>query len=152
MTMIDMAERKSRWRAFAFYFFAAMILATLWLSMGPSGSAAIDGDGLDFFRGLWFGITAASAVNLMPIGRWLKPNSRVARLLDDEGTREHRRTGCTAGFWAAIVAALAVSLVVHDGPALNPFDTARVIATAAMIAALVSFATLELRAQGSGER
>lgn len=145
MTTIDVAERKSRWRATAFYFFAAMILATLWFSMGPA-SGAIDGDGRDFFRGLWFGITAAAAANLLPIARWLKPGSAVARLLDDEGVREHRRMGCTAGFWAAIVAALAVALVTHDAPLLNSFDTARVIATAAVIAALVSFATLELRA------
>lgn len=146
MTTIDMAERRSRARALAFYVFAAAIILTLWVSFGPAGGAAIDGDHRDVVRGLWFGITAGSAVNLMPIGRWLKPNSAVARLLDDEGTREHRRMSCTAGFWAAMMASLAVALVVHDAAVLNAFDTARVIASAAIAAALISFATLELRA------
>ncbi|WP_375391441.1 hypothetical protein [uncultured Sphingomonas sp.] len=138
MSTIELADRMSRARATVFLFFAAVILLALWFSFGPSGT--------DFFQGLWFGITLASVLNLLPIKRWLRPGSLVARLMDDEAVREHRRMSCTAGFWAATTAAFAVALIAHDAPPVSAFDAARVVATAAVVAALVSFATLELRA------
>ena len=70
----------------------------------------------------------------------------IAKLLDDETTREHRRLSGTAGFWAAMLSSLILSFLTAGGGALSAFDVARVIATAAMTAALVSFAVLELRA------
>ena len=135
---IDAAERLGRTRAAAFYFFAAMIAVTLVFSFGPNGA--------DFFQGLWLGITFAAALNLAPIKRWLRPNSLVARLLDDESVREHRRLGCSAGFWAAVASALAMALVTKSGLGVSAFDAVRVTASATVIAALVCFATLELRA------
>ncbi len=138
MTVIDVAERKSRYRAASFYFFSAMSLLTLWWSMARPES--------DFLRGLWVGLTFAAAANLLPLARWLKPRSAVARLLDDDGVREHRRMSCTAGFWTAVVSSLAVAIAIEFAAPLGPFDAVRVVATAAIAAALMSFATLELRA------
>ncbi len=138
MTAIDIAERKSRYRAASFYLFAALSLVTLWISMARPES--------HFLRGLWLGLTFTAAANLLPFGRWLRPRSAVARLLDDEGVRDHRRTSCTAGFWAAVVSSLAVATAVELTAPLGAFDAVRVVATAAIAAALVSFATLELRA------
>ena len=128
----------SRTRAAVFLFFAAVILLDLWFSFGPRGT--------DFFQGLWLGITSAAAINLLPIKRWLRPGSVLARLLDDEVVREHRRLACTNGFWAALAAGVAVALIEHDAPPFSAFDAARVVVSAAVMAALVSFATLELRA------
>ena len=125
-------------RAIIFLFFAAAVLLDLWFSFGP--------DGADFFQGLWLGITLGAALNLLPIKRWLRPGSMVARLLDDETVREHRRMACTTGFWAALVAGTAVALIEHDAPPFSAFDAARVVVSAAVMAALISFATLELRA------
>lgn len=138
MSVIDVAERKSRYRAASFYFFSAMSMVTLCWSMARPGS--------DFLRGLWMGLTFAAAANLLPLARWLKPGSEVARLLDDDGVREHRRLSCTAGFWTAVVSSLAVAMAVELEVPLGPFDAVRMVATAAIAAALVSFATLELRA------
>ena len=138
MTVVDLAERKSRLRAGAFYFFAVMILATLWFSFGPGG--------VDFFQGLWLGITLGAALNLLPLKRWLRPKSQLARLLDDATVRDHRRPSWTVGFWAAGATALCAALATHDAALVSPFDVARLIATAAVVAALVAFATLELRA------
>ena len=138
MSVIDVAERKSRSRAASFYFFSTMSLATLWWSMERPKS--------DFLRGLWVGLTFAAAANLLPLARWLKPRSEVARLLDDDGVREHRRLSCTAGFWTAVVSSLAVAMAVELEAPLGPFDAVRMVATAAIAAALVSFATLEVRA------
>ncbi len=138
MTVIETAERKSRLRAASFYLFSALSLSTLWLSMTRPDS--------DFLRGLWMGLSFAAAANLLPLARWLKPRNPVARLLDDEGTREHRRMSCTAGFWAAIVSSLSVATAVEMSAPLVAFDAVRVVSTAAIAAALISFATLELRA------
>ena len=138
MTAIDVAERKTRYRAIAFYLFAAGSLLTLWLSMARPES--------DFFRGLWTGLTFAAAANLLPLTRWLKPHSTVARLLDDEGVREHRRLSCTSGFWASVVSSLGVAIATEAAAPLGAFDAVRIVATASIAAALTSFATLELRA------
>ena len=138
MTAIDVAERKSRYRATSFYVFAALSLVTLWVSMAMPGS--------DLLQGIWTGLSFAAAINLLPLARWLKPNSAVARLLDDDGVREHRRMSCTAGFWASIVSAFAVAITVKEAAPIGAFDAVRVVATAAIAAALISFATLELRA------
>lgn len=138
MSLIDLAELKGRYRAASFYFFSAMSLLTLWLSMARPQS--------DFLSGMWMGLTFAAAANLLPLARWLKPRSKVARLLDDDGVREHRRWSCNVGFWAAVVSSLAVAIAVQATVPLSPFDAVRIVATAAIAAAMVSFATLELRA------
>lgn len=138
MTVIDVAERKSRYRATSFYFFAAMSLLTLWISMAMPQSHLL--------RGIWTGLSFAAAINLLPLARWLKPNNAVARLLDDDGVREHRRMCCTAGFWASIASAFAVAITVEAAAPISAFDAVRMVATAAISAALISFATLEFRA------
>lgn len=146
MTAIELADQKGRARALAFYLFATIIAAVLgagWV-LGPAAHAA------EFLRGFWLGISIVAVLFLLPWGRWLRPSAPLARLLDDESVREHRRTSCTAGFWASMAAALATTLLsalIEPAPwPLSAFDTARVIATAAIVATFVTFATLELRA------
>lgn len=136
--VIEMAERKARVRAVIFLFFAALIVTVLVIDMTVLRA--------DFVHGLWVGVTTASAINLLPLGRWLKPGSTVARLLDDESVREHRRSATGAGFWAGLAVAVILSFVTADGGQMSPFDVARLIATAAVTTALVRFAALELRA------
>ena len=138
MTVIEIAERKSRYRATSFLFFSAVSLMTLVWSMAEPSS--------DFLRGLWVGLTFAAATNLLPLARWLKPRSEVARLMDDDGVREHRRISCTAGFWMAVVSSLAVAITTELSVTLGSFDAVRIVATAGISAALITFATLELRA------
>jgi hypothetical protein len=137
-TAIELAERKGKARACAYYVFAAIILLLLIASFGPNGT--------DFFRGMWGGFTLVAMLNLLPWGRWLKPGNAVVRLLDDESVREHRRMSGTAGFAAAMASALALTFVTVDSTAISALDVARLIATAGMTAFLVGFATLELRA------
>ena len=137
-TSVEIAERQGTARAIAYLLFAFLILALLLASFGPRG--------IDYVRGMWVGVSGATLLAMLPLARWLKPNSVVAALLDDETSREHRRDSATAGFWAAMASALALALVTAEGLPVSAFDVARTIATAAMVAALVSFATLELRA------
>ena len=137
MTAIERAEFKGRMRAVIFYVLAAGLLLALVAGFGHD-----DGP----LTGLWSALAAASLVNLLPLGPLLKPNSRVARLLDDETTAGHRAMAATAGFWAATLSALALAMVVADGPVVASADVAHAVLTAGVVAALVSFATLELRA------
>lgn len=138
MGTVELAERKGQARAMVFLVFAAAILLVLGLSFRRAES--------DFLRGMWVGITAAAAVNLLPLARWLKPNSAVARLLEDETTRDHRRTATTIGFWAAMACALVLSFVTPGGSTISAFDVTRLVATFGVSTALICFATLELRA------
>ena len=133
---VDIAERQSRARAMIYLFFAAAIVLALSVSFGPHGA--------DFLRGLWLGITAGAALTLMPLGRWLKLRNAVVRLMEDEATREHRRRSCAAGFWAAVATGVVLSVVTEGGAAVSPFDTTRLLVTAAVASALVVFAGLEL--------
>ena len=138
MTAVDIAERKARFRAFGFLFLAALTCAVMVLVRS--------GRGTDFTQGLWLGLLLGCALNLMPIKRWLRPNSQVIRLLEDEGTRENRRLACTIGFWAAVVVALVFQLASHFDGAIGAEEVGQYVATAGIVSAMIAFAVLELRA------
>lgn len=73
----------------------------------------------------------------------------VRGLVEDEAGRAHRRSGYVAGFWAAMVATVAlyaVSLVAN----LKAPETVHLILTVAVAAALIRFGLLELRAHRVG--
>jgi hypothetical protein len=138
MTAVDIAERKARGRAFGFLFLAALTAAVMVLVR--------EGWNSDFPQGLWLGLLIGCALNLLPVKRWVRPNSDVVRLLDDEGTRENRRLSCTLGFWAGIIAALLLGFASHFDPAIVGEEVGQIVATAAIACAMVAFAILELRA------
>jgi hypothetical protein len=138
MTTVEIAERKSRWRALAFLFLAALTCAVMVVVRNEPDN--------DFMQGLWFGLLVGCAVNLLPIKRWLRPNSAVLRLLDDEGTRENRRVACTIGFWVATLAALLLGLASRASAAIDGGEVGQLVATAGIVSAMVAFAILELRA------
>jgi hypothetical protein len=138
MTVVEIAERRSRWRAFAFLFLAALTCGVMILVRSGSGT--------DFTQGLWFGLLVGCALNLLPIKRWLRPNSDVVRLLDDEGTRANRQLSCTIGFWAAVAVALVFQLASHFDAALAAEEVGQFVATAGIVCAIIAFAVLELRA------
>jgi hypothetical protein len=104
------------------------------------------GRGTDFTQGLWFGLMVGSALNLLPLKRLLRPHDDVLRLLDDEGTRENRRLSSTIGFWAAVVSALGLGLFSRYSELVDAWLVGQLVATAAMVSAMVSFGLLELRA------
>lgn len=137
MTIVEAAERKGRWQAMGFLFLAAVTCAVMILVRA--------GRGTDFIQGLWFGLLVGCALSLLPIKRWLRPNSAVIRLLEDEGTREIRRISCTIGFWAAVVAALIFQIASHFRT-VGGEEVGQVVATAGIVSAIVAFAILELRA------
>lgn len=138
MTAIELAEKKSRWRAMSFLLLAVLTLAVMVYDTS--------GRGTDFTQGLWFGLMLGSALNLLPWKRLLRPNDEVFRLMDDEGTRENRRLSSTIGFWAAVIAALGLGLFSRYSDMVDAWLVGQLVATAAMVSAMVSFGLLELRA------
>lgn len=137
MTAVEIAERKGRWRAFAFLFLAALTCAVMVAVRNDPGS--------DFKQGLWVGVLVGCTLNLLPIKRWLRPNSEVLRLLEDEVVTANRRLSCVIGFWAAILVALFYSLASHFDPSIGAGEVGQVVATAGIVLAMLAFGILELR-------
>lgn len=137
MTAVEIAERKGRWRAFAFLFLAALTCAVMVAVRNDPGS--------DFKQGLWVGVLVGCTLNLLPIKRWLRPNSEVLRLLEDEVVTANRRLSCVIGFWAAILVALFCSLASHFDPSIGAGEVGQVVATAGIVLAMLAFGILELR-------
>ena len=137
MNTIELAEAKGRAWAIMLYVLGAILLLSELVGMTILRR--------DFVDGFWLGVAMVCALTLLPWRRWLRPNSELNRLLDDESVREHRRMSCTAGFWASLIAALLSAPFAHDAM-LESYDVSRLVATAGLFAAMVSFATLELRA------
>ena len=138
MTAVEVAEKKARWRAVGF-----LVLAVLTLTVMVVDTS---GRGTDFTQGLWFGLILGSALSLLPLKRLLRRHDEVLRLLDDEGTRENRRVSCMMGFWAAIATALGLGLFSRYSDAIDAWMMGQLVATAAMVCAMVTFGLLELRA------
>jgi len=138
MTVVEIAERKGRWRAIAFLFLAALTCAVMVVVRSNPGS--------DFVQGLWIGVLVGCAINLMPIKRWLRPNDEVLRLLEDEGVRENRRVSCNIGFWVATVVALFFAFVSNFDPGIAAYEVGQIVATAGLVSAMLAFGLLELRA------
>jgi hypothetical protein len=135
MDEIRTAERVATQRAVIFYLLAGVLVLSL----------VVTGDlGRDPLRLLpWATMIVLGAANLQSVG--LMRSRRLRALLDDETTRDHRRLAVTCGFWAALAAGLAVATTAALVP-IAAVLAARVIVTAALTAALIAFATLELRA------
>jgi multisubunit Na+/H+ antiporter MnhB subunit len=137
MTAVEIAERKGRWRAFAFLFLAALTCAVM---------VAVRNDpGNDFKQGLWVGVLLGCALNLLPIKRWLRPNSEVHRLLEDEMVTANRRFACVIGFWAAMLVALFFSFASHFDQSIGAGELGQLIASAGTVSAMLAFGLLELR-------
>lgn len=137
MDAIELAEQKSRAMALVLYCLGGVLLLAELAGMAVMRS--------DFVDGFWLGVALVCALALMPWRRWFRRDSALSRILDDESVREHRRMSCAAGFWASLGAALVSAPFAHDG-VVGAYDVSRVVATAALFAAMISFATLELRA------
>jgi hypothetical protein len=99
-----------------------------------------------FRRISWVVLAVVMLANTTGVGRGGFLHRRAVRqLLEDETTREHRRTAHIAGFWAATASALSLWLL-GDRLSLDVPGAMQVVVTAGTCAALLSFAVLEWRA------
>ncbi|MGI4733119.1 MAG: hypothetical protein ACRYGI_19665 [Janthinobacterium lividum] len=134
---LDRAEWLSSRRTFLFYVLAAALILSAVL--GVPGHVSVSRSAF------WVLACVVVALHLTPVGTALNRSRVVTSLLNDESVRQHRLMSFTAGFWAAIASALAISVVTTFVP-FAPMTAAQIIASAGLSAALISFATLERRA------
>ena len=138
MNLVEKAERKSRTRAMLSYLIAATLLASAVLAIAGHSEGASR-------LAPWFVMIGLTALNLTSLPfRW-RSYGEVSKLMNDETTRDHRRSSFAAGFWAMFAAAAAVMIVASFRP-MEAVAIGRITITAGLIAALICFATLELRA------
>lgn len=138
MNDIQKAERISRKRAIIFYLMATMLILSAILATG-------DGTDSGASRILpWLFMIFLIALNLTPVAGVLR-RGNVRKLVNDDTTQDHRRTSFAAGFWAAIISAMSMTVVGSVMPIASAMSL-RIVITAALAAALISFATQELRA------
>ncbi|KQO50188.1 MULTISPECIES: hypothetical protein [Sphingomonas] len=138
MNLVEKAEQRSRLRAALFYALATILpLMTILALAGPGESTTR--------LLLWLLIIGLAALNLSSLPfRWSRCGP-VSRLMNDETTKDHRRSSFAAGFWAMILSA-ATTMVVATFQPLGAAALGRITITAGLTAALIAFATLELRA------
>lgn len=139
---VERAEVKSRQRAVLFYLMAVVLIANVVLVHLPLPADPDPASPL-IVTGFWLAMVLLTVVNLLPIAP--RRARRLAGLLNDESTQAHRRASFTAGFWAAMASAAALAIVATLHP-IPGADVAKIIISAALAAALTSFATQELRA------
>ena len=138
MGLVEKAERKSRARAILSYLLAAMLLVSAVLAIAGHSEGASR-------LAPWFVMIGLTALNLTSLPfRW-RSYGEVFKLMNDETTRDHRRSSFAAGFWAMFAAAVVVMIIASFSP-IDAVAIGRITITAGLTAALVAFATLELRA------
>jgi protein-S-isoprenylcysteine O-methyltransferase Ste14 len=82
---------------------------------------------------------------LLATGGGLFRRREVRALMEDDTTRDHRRTAFSTGFWAALGAAILIYILSMIEP-VSGREASHVIISAAIGAALIAFAWLERRA------
>ncbi len=135
--LVERAEQRATGRAWVLYLLAATVVASSVLSVGARADDTTT-------LGSWLVMVALVLVTLSPLAARF-PRTPLTALLEDETTRDHRRSALEAGFWAGAISAVATVAVAAFEPLSGP-DVGRVVLGAALAAALGAFATLELRA------
>lgn len=111
------------------------------------------GDGthrdVDHFKiGAWVALSVVLLFALASKGFWFQPRE-VRELIDDEGTRANRLDAMRLGFLFACGAAIAAYFIAEFQP-LTVGETAHLVLTFGLGAALIRFGVLERRAHQDG--
>jgi hypothetical protein len=127
-------------------------LAIIYFTQQASFLSAL-GDGthrdVDHFKiGAWVVLSLVLLAALATKGFWLQPGA-VRDLIDDEGTRANRLDAMRIGFLFACCAALAAYFIAQFQP-LTVGETAHLVLTFGLGAALIRFGLLERRAHQGG--
>ena len=138
----EIAERLSRKRSRMLFVLAALFMSQQVTYFSGMHDPARTVDHVKIAA--WLVLSVVLLLMLATGGAWLR-SSEVRALLNDEATREHRRTGLVNGFWAACLTAIIIYAVDMFEP-ISGRDTVHIILTVAIAAALLTFARLERRA------
>jgi hypothetical protein len=143
---VEIAERLSRRRARILPLFA--ILFFVWQAnyfvTPPETDRLVDHVRIS----AWLVWAIVLLLHLASSGGLLR-GSAVRALMNDESTRENRRTGYAYGFWAATLCAIGLYIIDMFEP-VSGRDAVHMVLTAAIAAALLTFGLLERRALRDG--
>jgi hypothetical protein len=146
---VEIADRYSRKRpalvaAAALAFLAIhVLLRPLFYAHGAD--AAIGGrSGID-----WWAINVVALLAALATGGGLAHSRQIRVLLNDEVSRSHYKTSVAAGYWVAMVTAVALYLLPHFA-GFNAREAVFLIVTPSVIVPLLTFAYLEFRANRDG--
>ena len=142
----EVAERLTRRRARIMPAFAVLFI--LWqanfLSTPDMPTRLVDQVKIS----AWF-VWALALLLLLVTGGGAFRGPEVRALMNDELTRENRRTGYTFGFWAAVGSAMGLYAVALFEP-VNGREAVHIVLTAAIASALMTFGALERRQLRNG--
>jgi ABC-type Fe3+ transport system permease subunit len=146
-SVVETAERLSRKRARMLPFLAVIYLcqqATFFAGDAPPGVRSVDHVKI----GAWLVLSLVLLLALATNGFWFQ-SKEVRDLINDESTRANRASAMTAGFVAAMLAAMAVYFIEQFEP-VSSREAIHVILSLGLGAALVRFGMLERRAHDNG--
>jgi hypothetical protein len=144
-TIAEKAERLSASRARSL-----PVLAIIYLSQQASFLTGEDGHRtVDHFKiGAWVVLSLVLILALMTKGFWF--HSREVRdLIDDENTRANRNESARVGFFFGMLSAIASYFIAEFEP-WTAADSAHLVLTFGIGAALIRFGILERRAHRDG--
>jgi len=131
---VEIADRQSRKRAILLGLCGIAFLVVQALATRPhQGESA-----------LWT-FTAALYLLLLATGGGLLTRTKIRALMNDDVTRENHRTAVAAGFWAAMLTALGFYWV-PGADQHSAREAIRIVVTLGVVASLLAFSYLELRA------
>ena len=142
-TPVEIADRNSRNRAIIVAAAVIVFVAGQLLGRGPF-DGGID-KGLHMSRSIVWSVNVILLLAFLATGGGILTRREIRELVNDEVSRLNYRTSVVAGFWVAMVSALAIYLI----PALQGFtaqQTTYVVVTASVAVAASVFSYLELRA------
>lgn len=145
MNDVDAADRAGRKRARVILASAGLFVVTQAVSFGPADTMSRP----ESVRLVAWVVWAVVLLLLLAgVGGWAQPPG-VRAMLNDELTRENRRTSMVVGFWAAIGMA-AFSWLLALAGLVGATEAPRLVITFALATALFSFAFAERRAHRDG--
>jgi hypothetical protein len=142
--LVEKAERLGRKRSQIFFVLAIVFFAGQSVYFGAPQATRDSAPRV----GAWL-ILMVLMLFLLATGGFLLRGRAVRELLNDESARANRLAAQAVGFWATIIALLAVYVEsMFDPVSLN--EAVHIVGTVGVGAALISFATRERRAHRLG--
>ena len=140
-SLIDIADRKSRKRALLFAV-ATVIFLAVQIVTRPNFT---EGEYSHGWRLYAWAFNAALLLLCLGGGGGFMNSKQIRALIHDDVARTNNRIACTAGFWVAMVSALA-TFVIPGFQGMTGLQVGYIVVTLSASAALLAFSWLEFRA------
>lgn len=136
---IEKAERVSRARSLIMAIAAVVLLIQAVLGVGDEADSMTP-----VLRHASWGVMILFWLVILATGGWLRLRPGFRSLINDEVALAHRAAALQAGFWTAMLLALAIYFASLNW-AISLRDGLRILTDVSIAAALIRYAWLELR-------